>query len=133
MPTTSVILIALLGLLAFLQYRWLDAVSDAERTRLRAGTHERVVHFAREFDREITRVFVWLQIRSDIFHKQDWKRYAERYDEWERQASDATLVSGVYAATAREDGAFDLQMFDRSARKLVVCDSPSLPPTAVRI
>ena len=53
----SVALLVLVGALAWLQYRWLGEVSEAERARLQTSLHERASEFADDFDREITRAY----------------------------------------------------------------------------
>ena len=47
----AVALVALLGALATLQYRWLGDVSQAERERMRAGLQTRASDFSEAFDR----------------------------------------------------------------------------------
>ncbi len=49
---------ALLGILATLQYRWQGEVSRAERERMRAALETTAQRFAEDFDRELTRVFL---------------------------------------------------------------------------
>jgi signal transduction histidine kinase len=57
--------VALLGILATLQYRWLGEVSDAERDRLRASLRTRASDFSRAFDREITHLYVAFHLDPD--------------------------------------------------------------------
>jgi hypothetical protein len=54
-------LIALVGALATLQYRWLGQVSDAERARLHVSLEQRANEFATDLDREITRTYTRFQ------------------------------------------------------------------------
>jgi len=51
----AVALTVLLAVLATLQYRWLGAVSAAERERMRSSLQTRATDLAREFDGELTR------------------------------------------------------------------------------
>ena len=51
-------LIALLPLLAVLQFRWLGEVSRAERERMQASLKTAVTNFSQDFDREITRAYM---------------------------------------------------------------------------
>ena len=59
MPVSLVLLVATL---ATLQYRWLGQVSEAERDRLRASLSQRASEFADDFDREIVRLYLSLQV-----------------------------------------------------------------------
>ena len=46
-------MLALLPLLAVLQYRWLGQVSQGERERMKASLQTGVSHFSEDFDREL--------------------------------------------------------------------------------
>ena len=52
------VLLAVVGALATLQYRWVGQVSEAEREQLRESLARRVGEFASDFDREIGRIFL---------------------------------------------------------------------------
>src|SRR5678816_2032686 len=59
-PFTLILVAALLLLLpalAFLQYKWLGQVSQAERDRMKSNLHASAVQFAEDFDRELTQTF----------------------------------------------------------------------------
>jgi signal transduction histidine kinase len=94
----------LLALVATLQYRWLDQVSEAEAARLRAGASERAESFAREFDREITRAFQGLRVDGETARRRDGRRYAARWARWSRIAAHPSIVRGVYVVDG--DGLF---------------------------
>jgi signal transduction histidine kinase len=97
----------LLILFAALQYRWLGQVGEADAARLRASARERAELFARDFDREITRAFLWLRVDGETARKRDGPSYAQRWARWSRLATHPAIVRAVYIA-----GNADLLRFD---------------------
>jgi signal transduction histidine kinase len=90
------LLLALLCVLGTLQYRWSGELGEAERTRMRAGAQARADAFARELDREVTRVFLRLTIDQDAVSRRDFTRFAERYARWRTSAARPDLVADVF-------------------------------------
>jgi len=82
--------------LAFVQYRWSEQVSQAERQRMRGSLQIAVDQFRQEFTRELGTLCVGLQPESDAVDSGDWDRVARQQAEWLRTASGAHLVSAVY-------------------------------------
>ena len=79
------VLLVAVPLLAFLQYRWLGQVSDAERQRLRQTWQSAADRLTADFDREIGRVFLHFQshIRTEAaaaeqrdYRLSDWRKHA---------------------------------------------------------
>ena len=91
-------LIALLPLLAVLQFRWLGEVSQAERDRMQASLKTAVANFTQDFDRELSRACLSLQMDARTERERDWQLYARRYDQWAQTTPYTQLVSGVYLA-----------------------------------
>jgi len=90
------VLAAVLVLLAVLQYRWSLEVSRAERTRIETSLKTSVAQFRQEFYRELIQV-------STTFHSDPvaepadfWSIYADRYQDWVRNASRPDLVSNIF-------------------------------------
>ena len=119
-------LIALLPLLAVLQFRWLGEVSRAERDRMQASLKTAVSNFSKDFDSELTRAYLNFQMDSRTERRRDWQDYARCYDRWVQSAPYPQLVSGVYLAAPADppDAPDRLQLyrFDRP--------SASFAPTA---
>src|SRR5512134_403141 len=92
-------LLVLLAGVAVLQYRWLGQVSEAGRQRMESSLRARAEQFAEEFDRDIARAFFWLQVEPDAIEKQDWTRYAERYDRWVASSPRPRLVREIWLLT----------------------------------
>jgi signal transduction histidine kinase len=90
------LLLLLLAVLGTLQYRWSGELSQAERARMRAGAQARADAFARELDREVTRVFLRLTLDQDAVSRRDFARFAERHGAWRASAVQPDLVAAVF-------------------------------------
>jgi signal transduction histidine kinase len=88
-------LLALIVLLATLQYRWLGRISDAERERMRSALNTHAMGFARDFDAEITRAFLLFQIDPETTGDPG-ARVSMHYDRWQTTARYPRLVKDVY-------------------------------------
>jgi hypothetical protein len=126
-------LIALLPLLAVLQFRWLGEVSQAERDRMQASLKTAITNFSQDFDRELTRAYMTFQLDSRTQRDRDWQDYARRYDQWMQAAPYPQLVSGVYLAEPLSQpfapDRVQLYRFDRPASSFAATAWPaSLEP-----
>ena len=92
----AIALSVLLAVLATLQYRWLGQIGEADAARLRAGARSRAAQVGREFDREVTLAFVWLQADAATVRGGDATGYAERFSRWSRLAAEPGIVRAVY-------------------------------------
>mgnify|MGYP006266804155 CR=1 FL=1 len=99
-PAGLVLLVVLLGVLAFFQYKWLGQVSESERDRLRATLNQRARDFAEDFDREISRIYSAFQVDDAIVSGEQWGTFAERYDTWRAAAHYPQLVQNIYISAA---------------------------------
>jgi signal transduction histidine kinase len=93
---STAVLVGLLAALATLQYRWLGQVSEADAARLRAGALSRAEQFARDFDREATLAFLWLQVPAGAARAQEVPAFADRHARWQRTAAFPGLVRDVW-------------------------------------
>ena len=109
----------LLVVLAWLQYRWLGQVSEAERARMQTTLSAGAARFTQDFDRELGRVYFSLGLDADAWRTRDGERYAARFDGWRATTPHARLVRDVYVVDASEaaNGKLQLAHFDRAARK----------------
>ena len=94
------ILVALVMLLvpalAWMQYRWLGQLSEAERERMQRTLRTAAAQFATEFDTELSRTLVSLQVDGAGIRDQNWTAYAERYSRWATGAPEPRLVRDVW-------------------------------------
>ena len=106
-------LIALLPLLAVMQFRWLGEVSQAERERMQASLKTAAANFGQDFDGELTRAYVSFQMDSRILHDRDWQTYGRQYDQWMQAAPHPQLVSAIYTVEPDAAGHLQFLRFDR--------------------
>ena len=104
-------LLALVLVLAALQYRWLDEVSRADREKTRDVLQSAVERFAEDFDREITRAFLTLQPISGFRSTLD-DGVGRGYQRWQAFAPYPDLVRAVFIARPSENGKLGLARFD---------------------
>ncbi len=121
---TNALLVALLlllaiglGVLATLQYRWIDRVTEAEGQQMKANLDFAARRFTDDLRAEMNQLF-------DAFGEPERGDLAQRYDEWSRNAQHRSLLDAVYTV---EQGA--LKKFDTETRQLVDASWPaSLEP-----
>src|SRR5262245_20887799 len=70
-------LLAILPLLAILQYHWLGQVSEGERERMKNNLNASAKRFSQDFDDEITAVFLFFQPSGALFGNQSGDNFAE--------------------------------------------------------
>jgi signal transduction histidine kinase len=134
-----VALIALLPLLAVLQFRWLGEVSRAERDRMQASLKTAVANFTQDFDRELSRACLSLRMDARTERERNWQTYARRYDQWAQSAPYPQLVSGIYlvepaAGQPTAPGRLQAYRFERAALSFTPTDWPSgLQPLRARL
>ena len=117
-------LLALLLLLATLQYVWLGRISEAERERLKATLAARTSEFAQDFDRELTRAYLLFQTEAPR-DDDAASRLAERYDRWQATSAYPRLVRDFYIARRDPAGEPTLQRFDPASRTLTAVAWPA--------
>ena len=104
-------LLALLALLATIQYRWIGQVSQLESHHLRATLVSSTRRFAADFDREVTRAFFY------FFHPErsetpgDWRgRVARQLQRWTSEAPYPRLVRDVLHVHRGEAGRLEVEI-----------------------
>jgi signal transduction histidine kinase len=103
--------LALLPLLAWLQYRWIGQVSEAERERMQASLRTATARFSQEFNGELARAYVALQTGGGKEHGD----YAERFTRWRETALDPDLIGNVYLTKTGKDGTLEILKFNPGA------------------
>jgi len=120
-----VALLALILLLATLQYVWLGRISQSQRELLSATLTARTVEFAQDFDRELTRAYLLFQADMPGPDLDPGTRIAERYDRWNATSAYPRLIKDFYVATRSKADVYTLQRFDSRSRTLSAIDWPA--------
>src|SRR5216110_301684 len=115
MFAVTVALLALIVLLATLQYRWLGRISDAERQVMRSALNTHATGFERDFDGEITRAYLLFQIDPEAAGTLA-ERVSMRYDRWQTTARYPRLLKDVYVLSPA--GSTELTRFNPNTQGL---------------
>jgi len=118
------VLLGLLGVLAFLQWRWISDVTSAERERLHAHLEAAADRLVQEFDRELMRACLVFLI-PPFEWTEDEPAIEERYRVWMQTAPFPGLVRNVYLAAGRGSGKPALWRFHPPMNRL---DAAEWPP-----
>ncbi len=114
----AVALIALLPLLAVLQYRWIGQISQDARERMQANLHTATMQFGQDLSQELIRAALAFQMDSATLSSRDWEKYADRYQQWMHTAPYPNLVFGVSFVEAGEEDDLRLWRLNPSAGRL---------------
>ena len=87
---------ALLGLVAWLQYRWTSQLSAATELRIAANIESVMVDWHWDFYRQFSTICVALQVGPDSGAYDEWDVYRDRYGHWQQEAAYPSLVRGLY-------------------------------------
>lgn len=117
-------LLALLVLLATLQYRWLGEVSEAHRQRLRVQLESSARHFAEDFDRELTRLFLGFQPLAGWRRQADEPSPAEALARWRGEAPYPDMLAEVLHAERTDADGLALERLDPATGELTACAWP---------
>lgn len=91
---------ALVPLLAWMQYRWLGQLSEAETERMQRTLRTAASQFAVEFDAELARAMSSLQVEGPVLRDRNWGAYAQRHRAWADSAADPRMVREVLLVDA---------------------------------
>lgn len=109
-------LLALLPLLAVLQYRWLGKVSEGERERMKNNLNASARQFCQDFDAEVTAAFLYFQATPEDPAELKNEAFAERYEHWMSTGTHPQLVKEVYQTQTQSDGSIGLTRFNSQTR-----------------
>lgn len=116
-PAIAVFLLLLLAALATLQHRWIGRVSDLERQRMHENLLSAGSRFTEDFDRELTRAFLYFHPEPGGFTEDQLERAMRQYDRWRDDAPWPDLIQGIFAARRKADGTLELTRFQPEARR----------------
>jgi signal transduction histidine kinase len=118
-------LIVLLPALALLQYRWVGQVSAAERDRMQRNLKVAADQFREEFDGEIARAFLSLQVGAATARGGASDRYSDRYDTWLNTTAHPRIVANIFLVDADADG-LRLRRWDPATHTFGAADWPAV-------
>lgn len=113
----ALLLLALLAVVAVLQYRWLGEVSTAERERLQASLQARSAELTTEVDRDLTRTFAAFQLTSAALDADPIGALTAAAGRAEADSETGEVIRAIYVAEAGMPGGA-VQRFDPAARTL---------------
>lgn len=110
------VLVALLVALAMLEHRWIRQLSQMQRHRLQAGLLASGLRFSEDFDREVTRA--WLYFAPDPADAGDPRERAVwRLDRWSTEAPRPRLIREVFYIRANPEGGLEAEVLRPGARR----------------
>src|SRR6185295_18356681 len=92
----AVLLVSLLALLAVLQWRWIGEVSAMDQQQMRSSLLAAGSHFTQDFDREVTRAFLYFHPDPNVPQEQRQERVLRQYGRWQSEAPYPRLVRDVF-------------------------------------
>lgn len=126
-------LVLLVAILATLQYRWLGQVSEAERDRRQKSLAQRSSEFADDFDREILRLYLALQVDGEAIDRGDFTGFTRSYESWRESARAPEMLRAVYLTNGSAPAAAP-KKYDPEQQTFVATSWPaSLAPVTERL
>jgi two-component system sensor histidine kinase SenX3 len=120
-PSMTVILIgvlvALLALLAILQYRWLGQISIAERQTMQTNLRNQARGLQEEINKEVDQAGSRLRMSAASLRTESWDELAERYARWKNAATYPGLIKALFLTHVDRDGHFNLLQLDESSKQ----------------
>lgn len=116
-------LLALLSVLAFLQYRWLGQISNGEREQMQRRLDADTQRFAEDFNREIQSAYFNFQIDGEVWKSQNAAQFNERYAFWRDKTAYKDLIKDFYFV--RFDEARTASKYDKSAQNFTNAEIPA--------
>jgi signal transduction histidine kinase len=120
----AAVLVVLLAVLAVLQWRWIGEVSAMERHRMRMGLHAAGAHFTEDFDREVTRAFLYFHPGPLEPADARLDHVLRQYDRWNAETPYPRLVRDVFLMRPASDGGTGLEVLWPAEHRFVACPWP---------
>ncbi|HLI35507.1 MAG TPA: HAMP domain-containing sensor histidine kinase [Terriglobia bacterium] len=118
-------LAVILIVLAILQIRWSDQVSQAQRERLEANLHIAVTRFRRNFYLELFRVCWTFQTVPSGPPAKIMRAYGDHYSDWMGASAHPGLVAGLFVWRTGRDGSLRLFRFNPASARFASIPWPS--------
>jgi signal transduction histidine kinase len=127
------VLVGLVGWLAALEYHWLDQVSQADREQRRAWLQQHAGEFADDVDRELARIYGFLETAGESVQLGPNPAFAKGYEAWHDTARDPQILRAIYWAK-RGDPSSTIAAYDPGTGTFKAVPWPdALGPIAARV
>jgi signal transduction histidine kinase len=96
--TTGMVILATIVviILAALQYRWSNQVSEATSTRLADSLQMSMINWHLDLFRDFSEICIAMRDDAEVDARADWNQYARRFAEWKKTTAHPDLVSNLY-------------------------------------
>ena len=96
--TTGMVILATIVviILAALQYRWSNQVSEATSTRLADSLQMSMINWHLDLFRDFSEICIAMRGDAEVDARADWNQYARRFAEWKKTTAHPDLVSNLY-------------------------------------
>src|SRR5437868_927635 len=89
-------IVSVLVILAVLQYRWSNQVSEANEAQIGSNLRSLMTDWHFDLFRDFSSIAVSLQVGPDSGARDDWRDYVARYKEWQQSANHRELVKDAF-------------------------------------
>jgi len=120
----AAVLVLLLAVLAILQWRWIGEVSAMERHRMKMSLFGAGSHFTEDFDREVTRAYLYFHPGTAEPPEARLARVLRQYDRWNAETPYPRLVRDVFLSRPAGDGGTGLEVLWPAEHRFVACPWP---------
>jgi signal transduction histidine kinase len=117
-------LVALLAVLAVLQYRWLGQISVAQRQTMQANLRTQGRALQEEINKELEFAGSRFHMNVSDYGKGEWGDLIDRYSQFKASARYPGLVKDVFLARNNSEGRFELMLLDQSSKRPVPAPWP---------
>jgi signal transduction histidine kinase len=111
--------------LAALQYRWSNQVSEATSSRLADSLQMSMINWHLDLFRDFSEICIALRVDPEIDAQVEWGQYARGFAEWKKTTAHPDLVSNAYVLRFNEGPDTNALRIDPVSRRL---ERISLPP-----
>ncbi len=88
-------MVALLGIVAVLQYRWTMEVTEAADARIGSDLQSLMMDWHYDLYRELSAICAALQVGPDSGARDNWQDYLQRYSLWNRGTNQEASAEGI--------------------------------------
>src|ERR1039458_6597187 len=96
--TTGMVIVAtiVVMVLAALQYRWSNQISEATSIRLADSLQMSMINWHLDFFRDFSEICIAMRVDPEARTQADWNQYALRFAEWKKTTAHSDLVLDMY-------------------------------------